>query len=283
LRLSKKFISIVVGVGLASCALGPVKDEEPVARAFDNYLYRSDLDKVIPVTASPEDSAVIAEAYINKWVHENVLIGQAEINLTSDQLDFEEKLTQYKNSLIIYAYEQALVDEKLDTVIALLSTINYYESHKENFILLEPAFRLRYVKLINEAPELDQVKKWMVSDDEFELEELREYSTNNAVKYFFNDSIWVTPKDIIEELPDNANMIVDEPQKGLRIINDENFTYMVYVKEYLNTGDQAPVDLVKDDIRSLILNKRKLELLKKMRKDIYTDAIRKKNVEYFYK
>jgi hypothetical protein len=260
-----------------------VKDEVPVARAFDNYLYLSDLESIIPVTASPEDSAIIADNYINKWVHENVLIGQAELNMSSDELDFEKKLTQYRNSLIIYAYEQALIDEKLDTTIALLSTINYYESNKENFLLLEPAFRLRYIKLLSDSPNMNEVTREILSDNEDELDELHEYCINNAAKYFFNDTIWVTPDDIIEELPDNGNEIIQNPKNGLTVINDDTFTYLVYVKEYLNVGDQAPVDLVKDDIRSLILNKRKLDLLKKMRKDIYVDAVRKKNVELFKK
>jgi hypothetical protein len=148
---------------------------------------------------------------------------------------------------------------------------------------LEPAFRLRYIKLLSESPELEEVKKWILSDDEEDIDDLHDYCENNAVKYFFNDSIWVTPQDIITELPDNAGEIVQNPKEGLTVLMDETFTYLIYVREFLNIGDQAPVDLVKDDIRSLILNKRKLELLKKMRKDIYVDEVRKKNVEFFYK
>lgn len=282
MQLNKSIIALLLIAGLSNCTLGPVKDEVPVARAYNNYLYHSDLKKIIPVTASPKDSAAIADKYIKQWLHENVLIGQAELNLSDDQLDFEKKLTQYKNSLVVYTYEQALIDEKLDTVVALLSTINYYESHKENFILLEPAFRLRYIKLLSNSPEIEQVIKWIHSDDEEEIEDLREYCDNNATKYFFNDSIWVTPEDIFEELPNNGNIIIQEPKIGLQNLSDENFTYLIYIREFLVSGDQAPVDLVKEDIRSLILNKRKMALLKKMRKDIYSDAVRKKNVELFH-
>ena len=281
MRLNSIIIIVLLIAGISSCTLGPVKDEVPVARAYNNYLYRSDLKKIITVTASEKDSASIADKYIKKWLHENVLIGQAELNLSDDQLDFDKKLTQYKNSLVVYTYEQALIDEKLDTVVALLSTINYYESHKENFILLEPAFRLRYIKLLNESPELDQVIKWVSSDEEEDIDDLIDYCDNNATKYFFNDSIWVTPEDIIKELPINGDIIIQDPKKGLQNLNDENFTYLIYIKEYLLEGDQAPVDLVREDIRSLILNKRKMALLKKMRKDIYADAVRKKNVELF--
>ena len=275
-------VIFLVLVGLSSCHLGPVKDEVPVARAFDSYLYRSDLNKVIPVTASPEDSAAIAEKYINKWLHENVLIGQAQLNLSTDQLDVEEKLEQYKNSLLVYAYEQALIDEKLDTNIALLSTLNYYENNKQNFILHEPVFRLRYIKLLNNTADLNLVSSWIISDDEVDIEDLQIYCESNAAKYFLNDTIWVTPMDIKEELPNNGQVIIDNPSNGLLTLNDENFIYLINVREFLKVGEQAPIDLVKEDIRSLILNKRKLELLKKMRKDIYSEAVRKKNVELFH-
>lgn len=267
---------------LTSCSLGPVKNEVPVARAYDKYLYRSDLKKIVPVTASAEDSTRIVDKYISKWLHENVLISQAELNLSGDQLDFEKKLEQYKNSLLVYSYEQALIDEKLDTNIALLSTVNYYNNHREIFLLSEPAFRMRYLKLTNDAPELNQVLKWLASDKEEDIDELHLYCENNAIKYFLNDTIWVAPKVIKEEFPENSEQIVSELNVGMKHWNDEHFTYLINVKEKLVKGDQAPVDLVKDDIRSMILNKRKIELLKKMRKDIYTEAVRKKNVELFH-
>jgi len=282
LQLSRLSILLLILTGLTNCNLGPVNDEVPVARAFDNYLYRSDLNKIIPVTASPEDSAEIADKYINKWIHENVLIGQAQLNLSVDQLDFEEKLTQYKNSLLVYTYEQALIDEKLDTNIALLSTLNYYENNKDNFILKESVFRLRYIKLMKDIPDLKLVEDWIRSDDEVDIEDLKIFCENNATKYFLNDSIWVTPVDIEEELPNKGIQIIDSPSKGLITLNDDIFIYLVFVKDYLKKGDPSPVDLVRSEIRSLILNKRKLELLKKMRKDIYSEAVRKKNVELFH-
>lgn len=282
MKLSNLIILVTVYLFGTSCNLGPVKDEVPVARAYDKYLYKSELSSIVPVTASAKDSARIVEKYINNWLHYNVLISQAELNLSNDQLDFEEKLEQYKNSLIIYAYEQALVDEKLQVEVALLSIINYYNDNRENFILSEPAFKLRYIKLFSDTPELDQIEKWIVSDNEDDIEELHFYCEDNVAKYFLNDSIWVTPKEITKELPKNDFVNTVDPKVGFVKINDETFTYLIYVSELLKMGEQAPVDLVKDDITSIIINKRKMELLKKMRKDIYSDAIRKKKVELFH-
>ena len=150
------------------------------------------------------------------------------------------------------------------------------------FILQQPVFRLRYIKLMTETPELKLVTDWIKSNDEVDIEDLKIFCESNATKYFLNDSIWVTRVDIEEELPNNGIQIIDSPSKGLTTLNDENFIYLVFVRDFLKPGDPSPVDLVKGEIRSLILNKRKLELLKKMRKDIYSEAVRKKNVELFH-
>jgi len=282
LKLSSLIILLSIYFLATSCNLGPVKDEVRVARAYDKYLYKSDLDKIVPITASIADSTRIVDKYINNWLHYNVLISQAELNLSNDQLDFEEKLEQYKNSLIIYAYEQALIDEKLQVEVAFLSIINYYDGNKENFILREPAFKLRYIKLFNDSPELSQIEKWIRSDDENDIEELHYYCEDNVAKYFLNDSIWVTPKEIRKELPESGFINRSDPQLGFAKILDETFTYLIYVKEVLKVGEQAPIDLVKEDISAIILNKRKMELLKRMRKEIYSDAMRKKKIELFH-
>lgn len=282
MKRSNLIIYLSIYLIAASCNLGPIKDQIPVARAYDNYLYKSDISKIVPVTASVKDSARIVEKYINNWLHYNVLISQAELNLSDDQLDFDKKLEQYRNSLIIYAYEQALVDEKLQVEVAFLSIINYYDENQQNFKLREPAFKLRYIKLLNDTPELSQIEKWISSDDDDDIDELQYYCEDNVAKYFLNDSIWVTPKEINEELPEDEFINYKNPQVGFLKVSDETYSYLIYVKEVLMIGDQAPVDLVKADISSIILNKRKMELIKKMKKDIYSDAVRKKKIELFH-
>jgi hypothetical protein len=243
-------------------------------------LYVSDLDEIITVTASDEDSIRISERYIKNWVHENVLLEQAELNLSEDQLDFEEKLNQYRNTLVIYAYEQALINEKLDTSVSLLSMSNYYVRNMHNFLMTHPAYMLRYVKVSKGDGELDQLKKWIRSVKDEDIDELQLYSESNGLKYYLNDSVWVTPEEIHNEIPPQNEMnFYKEPGTGLFEIEDEHFVYLIFVISVLKQGDQAPLDLVKPELRTLILNNRKRELLKKMRKDLYNDALRKKNVE----
>ena len=275
-----KFILPGLLVLAVSCNMGNRPDEEPIARVYDRYLYPSDLSDIIPVTSSFEDSTRIADQFIINWTHENVLLKQAELNLTEDQLDFEENLNKYKNSLIIYAYEQALVNEKLDTSVSLIAMANFYERNRENFLIKKPAYKLKYVKVSKEDEELEQLKKWIRSDKVDVLDELQLYCETNAIKYYLNDSVWVTAETIHNEIPPQNEMnFFKDPGSGLFELEDDEFVYLIFVNSVLKQGEQAPLELVKSELRIMILNRRKRELLKKMRQDIYNEALRKKNIE----
>ena len=179
-------------------------------------------------------------------------------------------------------HEQALIDEKLDTNIAILSLVNYYSKHEEIFRLNEKAYKLRYVKLLNDDPEITEVTKWLKSNKVEDREELIMYCENQSSNYFLNDSIWLSSETIIEQIPDPSGSLLELlSDAGFHQWSDGHYEYLFYINEILKEGDQAPVDLVKDEIRSMILNKRKVDLLKKMRKEIYTEAVRKKNVQRY--
>lgn len=275
-----KFILPGLLMLVVSCNIGNRPDEKPIARVYDRYLYPSDLSDIIPVTSSYEDSTRIADQFIINWTHENVLLEQAELNLTEDQLDFEENLNKYKNSLIIYAYEQALVNEKLDTSVSIIAMANFYERNRENFLIKKPAYKLKYVKVSKEDEEIEQLKKWIRSDKVEILDELQLYCETNAIKYYLNDSVWVTAETIHNEIPAQNEMnFFKDPGTGLFELEDDEYVYLIFVNSVLKQGEQAPLELVKSELRILILNRRKRALLKKMRQDIYNEALRKKNIE----
>ena len=94
------------------------KDKDfPIARAFDKSLYFSEIQGIVPPNSSESDSIQIVNNYINNWIRQTVLLTQAEKNMTPDQLNIDKEIQDYKNSLIIFSYEQELIRQKLDTII----------------------------------------------------------------------------------------------------------------------------------------------------------------------
>lgn len=265
---------------LVSCQINSHTDEKPLARVYDRYLYPSDLKGIIPLALSDADSSKITEQYINNWIQENVLLEQAELNLENDQLDFEKKLKKYKNSLIIYAYEQALINEQLDTVVSDKEIAKYYELNVQNFLLTRPVYKLRYVKIEKEHEEINLIRDWIRSSKQEERDELEEFCISNSILHYLNDSVWIEAETIHNEIPAQKEMnFFRAPGTGLFELKDEVFTYFIFVVDVLKKDEISPIEVASSDVKTLILNNRKKELLKKMRKDIYNEALRKNEVE----
>ena len=118
-----------------------------MAKVYDDYLYESDIKGLVSSGTLPKDSLVITRSFIESWVRQRLIIQQAEKNLTSAQMDFTKQLENYKNSLTIYAYENALIQQKLDTLITEEETENYYDANQQNFLLKDNIVQVQYVKL----------------------------------------------------------------------------------------------------------------------------------------
>src|SRR5208283_4358284 len=106
----------------------------------------------------------VARSYIDAWIHQRLVINQAEKNLTSDQMNFSQQLDDYKNSLIIYTYENELVRQKLDTLVTDEDIENYYNANQQNFLLKDNIVQLQYVKLPLKSAYVTQFRKLLGSD-----------------------------------------------------------------------------------------------------------------------
>src|SRR5258708_37282422 len=94
--------------GLSSCKLFKKKEsanKDIVARVYDKYLYSDDLEEVVKSSKSKQDSALAVKAFIDNWIHQQVVMHEAETNLDAEKKDVEKQLEEYRKSLILYAYE----------------------------------------------------------------------------------------------------------------------------------------------------------------------------------
>jgi hypothetical protein len=64
-------------------------------------------------------------------------------------------------------------------------------------------------------------------------------------------------------------------------IQDSVFTYMIYVRDYKPADSVPPIQFVEENIKKIILNKRKNDLIKNMRQTVLQDAIEHNQVEIY--
>ena len=253
-----------------------------MARVYDDYLYESDLKGIVAPGTLPKDSLLITRSYIENWVRQRLIIQQAEKNLNSSQLDFTKQLENYKNSLTIFAYENALVRQKLDTLITEEETQNYYDANQQNFLLKDNIVQVQYVKLPLKSTISKQVKKLLNSDSQDDKNTLAELCEKNASDYFLDAENWLLFNDVLKQVPFKTYN-QEEFLKNHRDLEyqDSMFVYLVRFKDFKIKESVSPLSFEKQRIRDIILNKRKIELIGLMQDDIYTNA-KKKNVFEIY-
>ena len=280
----KYFLFLILSLSvLVSCEFFDQDPEKvPIARANESYLFMEDIKKLVPDGTSEEDSTLIVNNYINRWATQELLIERARINLSEEKLATFEKLTQdYKNALYTEAYKSAIVSNQLDSTITELEFAEFYDTNKHNFKLKEELVKVRYIIVDENYSNLATAKKLFVRFNTIDKEKLNALSIQFK-DYNLNDSVWVKKEALVSQLPilnENNEQVLKK--SNFSQLQDSLGVYLVKVEDILLPNETAPFMYIEPTIRQIILNKRKLDLIKKLEKDITKDAIKNKNFEIY--
>lgn len=280
----KKTIFISAILLCVSCNFFKETDDRiPVARVGDAYLYQEDIENIVADGTTPEDSILLINNFITRWATQELLVDGAKRNLPETQQDeFNKLVTQYKNDLFTKAYLEALVNKYIDTTITTSEAQSIYDTNRETFKLNEELVKLRYISLPLNAINKDEVERRFQRYNKDD----RAYFDGVALQfksYSFNDSIWVKLSQAAEKIP-----VVNAENKS-ELLKKSNFIqlkdslnlYLMQINDVLQQNDYAPLEYVKPTIDQIIINKRKLELIKQLEKDITKDAIKNNQFEIY--
>ncbi len=270
---------------VTSCGLADDENAgDVVARSGSHYLYKADIQKIVPPNSSPEDSANVVTIFVENWIRQMVVLAKAESNLTDEQKNFDSKLQEYKQSLILYAYEQELIRQRLDTLVSDIAINDFYEKNQTSFELKDNIIKVIYLKVPNKAPKLEKAKQWYKSNTDKDKQELEQYAHQYAMNYYFDEDSWLLFDDLLKEVPIS---MYDKEQflRNNRYIelSDSLVTYLVNIKGFKTKSSISPLSFEKENIRQMILNQRKLKLLKEMEQSAYEEALKKGLVEIYKK
>jgi len=281
----KKVLPLLsIAVFFNSCSLFSDKNSElkPVARVFDQYLYTEDLAMLVPPGTSAADSTQMVENFIDNWIKQQVILAQAEQNLTDEQKNFDLQVQNYRNSLLIYAFEKNLIDQKLDTSFTDDEIKSYYDSNTTSLKLNDYLYKLYYIKVDagkqNNAKLLSLLKKGNAES----IEELKSLCIGNAIDYYFGDESWINSADLSSKIPLSSDYKTSLANKGhVTVLSTNKIEYYIYTLNSHSPGEVPPLEVVTEEIKQRILNNRKLKLIEQMRTDLLNDALNKANAETF--
>ncbi len=247
-----------------------------IARAGNIYLYLDQIPAIIPPGASSADSSAIIQNYINNWAKRELLFQKAEENLAPGlKEDIELQLKEARTNLTIYQYQQQMMFERMDTTLTDPDLENYYNSNKESFVLGTNIVKALYIKIPVETPNIDRIRTLSRSNEQADLLQLETYCYQFADKFDDFDEKWVPLDRISIELPED---ILNEEGFLKRTTffeaNDSTYLYFITIRDYRLRSSLAPFEYVRDDIKRIIWNNRRLEFIQTLENGIYNDAIK---------
>jgi hypothetical protein len=267
---------------LWSCDLRPAGQDVLLAQVFDKRLYLSEVRAVLPANLPPDDSILAQNAYIDRWIKENVMLHEAEKNIPAD-LQIDKLVKDYKASLIMHQFEKSVVESLLDTVISDQELEAYYEENKSQYQLEATIVRCHLIK-VSRTLEEKIIKKFessWKSDKKSRLSDLIELSNTYASTYYLNDSIWYKLDVIRQEMPQGSvNLNSIRNNKVFQLTNDEYY-YFLKILEIRDRKEIAPLAFIEEQASRVILHKRKIALLEKLRDDLYQRATSRDNIKLF--
>ncbi|HHJ49328.1 MAG TPA: hypothetical protein ENJ88_00295 [Phaeodactylibacter sp.] len=280
-KTNKWVFLLALLAGLWGCRQTPEEDKgKLLARVGDHALYMSDLEGMIPTQMSWEDSSLIINSFVEHWVRDMVVLQEAERNRPRD-LDIDKLVEDYRASLLRDNFERMLIASELDTVVTRKQLEDYYRNKKENYPLKTDLLRAYLIVLPGDAPNRKEEFEKLWKQPEANYDAILAYCEDYSPSYLLKDSSWYAPADLVKSwgtLSLSANDFLSQArfhkERG-------GMHYYFYRLEKLKKGEPAPLNYVKDQIRELILHRRKTALLRKLEEEMYEKALRDKEVKIF--
>jgi hypothetical protein len=255
-------------------------EDRLLAKVHNKSLFLSELDGMFPDRTTGEDSSLIINAYVERWVREALLLYEAERNIPSD-LNIDKLVRDYRASLIRHNYEKILVEQLLDSTVTTAELVDFYQKHFQQYQLESPIVRCYFVKIPASAPKQDDFKGWWSSSSRPESYiNMVEYASQNAQTHLLEDSVWYRIEDIVAAMPP-ATLSPEQAQKRELTLRHDDYQYYLKIFEVKNKNEVAPLGFVEDQVRKAILRNRKMKLMEDKKEEMYELEMRRNNIQIY--
>lgn len=273
--------SLLLLLAFVACSRQP-EVSPVVASAYDRELHLSDLAGLVPEGMAPEDSALVVANYVDQWLRQAVLLTKAEKNV---EADFSREMQQYHDNLLAYAYERQIVDQLLDTHITAAQIRQYYDEHRSDFRLKTSIVKAVYVSVPRKSAALAKLKS-IISRPSFaerDIVELEETASRHGLTGYYDAATWMPFYALQRAVPITTyNEQLFLRQNRTITLADDSLNYCIRILDYKVSDDESPLELQHDNIRSILLNHRKNEIIDRLHADLLAEAERgghvKKNI-----
>lgn len=271
---------------LAACGKKDSNSSEEVLAEYNGkFLYKTDIpEDILGKFKEGGDSTGLLKSFIDKWLENQVMVAIAEEKLSDEEKNKEKLIEDYRNSLLIYEYQQKLMRENLDTAVTESEIAAFYKDNIETFLLRKNIVKIKYVKILKQKADLNKLKKLMQTASPENDKLLMTLAESNA-ENFYLDSNWLYLDDITKEIPldENYNQQRFLANNKFIQIEENNMLYLLYIIDFRIKNATSPLAFERDKIKDILLYKRQLNFLKDNQKKLFDKAVSSGAIKYHIK
>lgn len=138
------FMILIQGCNLLDNKNKPV--DKLIATVYDKKLHLSDMAGMFPLNANHDDSLQLIGSFATRWTKDQVFLTEAEKHIPQD-LEIEELLKKYSESLISLNFQKLLTEQNLDSLVSEEELRDFYEKNKDQYQLETSIIRCYFVKI----------------------------------------------------------------------------------------------------------------------------------------
>lgn len=257
------------------------RGRHPLVEWNGHFLYQEDIDAVVPVALSGDDSAKLARAYIDKWLMDEMFYDKANDNV-SGMDEIERLVENYRKDLIMYTYQQKLMREKVDESCSDDSLKNFYENNRHLFLLDRPLIKGLFLKVPLSSPDLSKVRRWCRDTLQSSVDKVEKYSIRHAAKYEYFYNKWLPLNEVAAWLPENTEDLNSRiGRSGSIELRDSSYVYFLNVSAHLKAGDLAPFPYAIPKIREVVIDRERTAFIEQMKRELLEKAEKRGKVKYY--
>ncbi len=271
---STHFSFILLSLFLLSAACKQKSDGSPVVARYRNAEFTlNQLRAELPTGLSAEDSAALAKSIIEKWGEAEAIAD--EIFKTNPEIEkkIDQMARQYRLSLMVHAYDELLLENHLNKQIPADTLLQRYEAEKGNYLAKKNLYCFFYISCPEEGS--SEYVDLMKSETQQDLLVLSNLAKQKAISFKL-DSIFVDEDELEKYRKGYVGSLEKAEIKQLvrwnGVIQGQRRKYFFRMIEVVEKGEPLPLRLVEEDLRQMVLNERKMTLIKENHKKITENA-----------
>ncbi len=287
MRRLVKILCAVATLTTVSCRELPdyLVSDDTIARVGRNELSINEIDNLMPSNLKGDDSVTYVKQYVDRWIVRQLKVEEADRLFSSSEREIDRLVEEYRQTLLSSRVDQHYVEEQSVGDVTDEDIAEYYNTHKSDFVLDRTLVKGRVLcfdKNYRQSKRLmEQMRKAATSQTEDKT--FSDTCEKNGFLLIDNRSEWVNFADFLTNLPTTRTQDYEPllDKMGIQQMEANGLRYLFDFTSVCHKGNVAPLEIVSENIRRILITQRRSEIIKKHEELIRSKAMEEGHVSVY--